>query len=199
MKKYFWITFLISGFVSAQETDTLAYDTVEIEPPVHYLGLYINGGLSFEASTPRNNFFSILGVGAQYDRWSLDFKRFDFQGTIQSFVVFPNTFELKYRYAGINLAYQLYNQDNLDLFVGISYNKGDMVWRNLEDGQDFLRDEFNLIKMGLRGEFAKFRYVKPHISIGYQKMSNLNISRLEENNFSGLFVAAGIRMGYFNQ
>lgn len=199
MKKFLWILCFVSGFASAQELDTIAMDTSEIELPPYYLAVYIDGGASYEASTPRNNFFSIAGVGIQYERWVVGFNRYDFHGTIESFVVFPNTFELKYRYAGITLGYRLVKHDWYKIFAGFSYNRGDMVWRNQEDGQDFLRDEFNMIKLGLNAEFSNFKYARPYISAGYQKMQDLNISRLEESNFSGLFIAAGIRIGYFNQ
>lgn len=204
MKKLLWIIFLISGVASAQSldslaTDTVAMDTLEKEPPPYYLGVFIDGGLSYEASSPKSNFFSVLGIGIQYNRWVLGMSRSDFQGTIQSFVVFPNTFELKYRYGGISIGYQFYQDDSFNLQLRAGFNKGDMVWRNSEDGQDFLRDEFNLLKIGLRGEFGRFRYIKPHASIGYQKLLDLTLSRLEQNDFSGLFVAAGIRIGYFNQ
>lgn len=199
MKKLLWIPFLISGFASAQELDTLASDTSEIEPPAYYLGLYIDAGASFEASTPKNNFISVLGLGARYEKWMIGFYRYDFQGTTRSFVVFPNTFELKYRYAGLYIGYQFYQSSLLNVYLGGSYNKGDAVWRSLADGQNFLRDEFDLVKIGLNIEMGKIRYIKPHVSMGYQKMSNLTLANLDESDFSGLFVAAGIRIGYFNQ
>ncbi|WP_436515551.1 hypothetical protein [Ekhidna sp. To15] len=199
MKKILWIILLIPSLASAQELDSLVTDTTEIEPPAYYLAVYVDAGASFEASAPESNFFSVLGIGAQYEKWMIGFYRYDFQGTSQSLVVFPNSFELKYRYAGVYLGYQFYQNELLNVSAGGSYNKGDAVWRSLEDGQDFLRDEFDLIKMRLKVEIGKIRYIKPHASIGYQKMRNLNLANLNESNFSGLFVAAGIRIGYFNQ
>lgn len=199
MQKLFWIFFLISGVAAAQKLDSVGVDTIEVEPPPYYLGVFLEGGMSFESSVPDYNFFSLLGIGVQYEGWILSFSRYDFQGTIQSFVIFPNTFELKYRYGGANIAYQFYQKKWLNLIVSGGYYKGDMVWRNMEDGQDLLRDEFDLIKLGLRGEIGKFRYIKPHVSFGYQKMKNLNLSMVNESDFSGLFIAAGIRIGYFNQ
>ncbi len=199
MKRLFWIMLLISGFASAQELDSLVADTTEIEPPPYYLGFYVDAGASFEASIPESNFFSVIGIGGQYQNWMIGFYRYDFQGTTKSFVVFPNSFELKYRYAGVYIGYQFYQNDLLNVSIGGSYNKGDAVWRSLEDGQDFLRDEFDLVKVGLRIEIGKIRYLKPHATIGYQKMNGLDLANVEESDFSGLFIAAGIRIGYFNQ
>lgn len=199
MKKLLWISLFISGLASAQQTDTLAVDTMEVEVPDHYFALFVDGGVSFEKSAPESNFFSVYGLGVQYDRFMVSFSRSDLQGTIQSLVVFPNVFELKYRYGGANLGYQFYQKDWLNMIVTAGYYKGDMVWSNTEDGQDFFRDEFDLLKFGLRGEVGAIRYIKPHLSIGYQKMTNLSINRLDQTDFSGLFVAVGIRFGYFNQ
>ncbi len=203
MRKIVWILCLTVGFASAQdlaqEQDSVSIDTVEVEPPPYYLGVYLKGGISLEPSIPNHNIFSVLGVGLQYERWILGFSRNDFQGSVQSFVIFPNTFELKYRYGGVAIAYQLYQKNWVNFLVKAGYYQGDMVWRNQEDGQNFLRDEFNLMKLGVVGEIEFFRYVKPQIWLGYQKMNNLDLSRVRENDFSGLFVAVGIRMGYFNQ
>ena len=43
----FEFSFCFGGPV--QELDTTAVDTVEIEPPPYYLGVYLEGGMSFEA------------------------------------------------------------------------------------------------------------------------------------------------------
>ena len=205
MKKLFWILILVSAAATAQELDTVSVDTVtidtmEVEPPTYYLGIYLEAGVSWEPSVPDPNLSSLIGVGIQYQRWTLGFSRLDFQGNVQSRVVFPNIFELRYAYAGPNLAYQFYGDKNqFTLHLIAAHYLGDMVWRNQEDDQDFLRDEFSITKIGLKGELGKFRYVKPWLTIGYQKMDNLKLNQLAEKEFSGLFVAAGIRIGYFNQ
>ncbi|MEO9483834.1 MAG: hypothetical protein ABJG47_10330 [Ekhidna sp.] len=207
MKKFFWILMLTPGIALTQELDTavldttgiIAIDTAEVEPPAYYLGVYLEGGVSYEASIPGNNFLSFVGVGVQYEKWLISFNRYDFQGEVQSLIVFPNDFKLNYRYGGINIGRQLYQSSMVDLMLNAGYFKGDMTWRNLEDGQDFLRDEFDLVKINLKVEMGRFRYAKPHIVIGYQQMRNLNLAKVAGDNFSGLFFAAGIRIGYFNQ
>ena len=199
MKKICWILCFGFGFATAQELDSVAVDTVNVEPPTHFLGAYLTGGISWEASAPNHNIFSVFGVGIQYERWMLGFSRNDFQGSVESFVIFPNTFELKYRYGGVDLGYQLNQKSWMSVIAKVGYYRGDMVWRNQEDGQNFLRDEFSLVKLGLMGELAKMKYIKPSLSAGYQKMNGLNLARVASSDFSGLFIVAGIRIGYFNQ
>lgn len=195
----------LSGIASAQKVDSAAVDTlsvdldtVDIAPP-YYLGVYLEGGVSFDPSVPDRNLLSTVGVGIQYKRWLLSASRYDFQEEVKSLVVFPNVFELKYRFGGANIGYQFYRQEWINAALSVGYYKGDMTWRNLQDGEDFLRDEFDLVKFSLKVEMEKFRYAKPQISIGYQQMSDIDLSRVEGDSFSGLFFGVGVRIGYFNQ
>jgi len=204
MQKLCWVLLLVPFLSWSQEADstamdTVAIDTTEKEPPPYYLGVYATGGGSFEPSGPGHNLVSTFGVGVQYERWAVEFSRHDFQGSLQAFVVFPNVFELKYRYGGAAVAYRFYENKKIGMWLRGQYMMGDMTWRNIEDGQDFLRDEFSLMKIGARGEFLKLKYVKPHVMVGYQKVRNLNLSGIAADAFSGLYFGLGIRVGYFNQ
>ena len=199
MKKLFWVIVLSPIISFAQEVDSTAIDSVEIVPPSYYFGLYLNGSIILEPSAPEQNVISFLGIGVQYENWLLEFSRHDFQGSYQNLVVFPNTFGLVYRYGGPTLAYQFYKSSKLGLILNASYFKGDMAWRNTKDNEVFLRDEFNLSKIGVRGEFLLLRYIKPNVMVGYQKMQDLDLASVASEDFSGLFFGVGIRMGYFNQ
>lgn len=199
MKKLFWVI-VLGPFISfAQELDSTAIDTVEIIPPPYYLGAYLHGGITIEPSEPEQNAVSFLGIGVQYENWLLEFSRHDFQGTFQTFVVFPNTFELQYRYGGLSLAYQFYQSTKLGLLLKGSYFKGDMTWRDTQDHEIFFRDEFKLMKIGLVGELSVLRYFKPNVMVGYQNMQDIELTSVASENFSGLFFGVGIRIGYFNQ
>jgi len=79
------------------------------------------------------------------------------------------------------------------------YYQGDMTWRNLVDQEDFLRDEFQMVKVGLRGEYLKVRFIKPYIEAGYQQMRGLNLAETDAGRFSGFHFGVGVRVGYFNQ
>lgn len=204
MQKLFWALLLFPFLSWTQEVDTVAMDTaaidsIEKDPPPYYLGIYALGGGSFEPSSPNYNLVSMFGAGVQYERWSMAFTIHDFQGTLQSFVVFPNVFDLNYRYGGLRTSFRFFDNDQVGLSVSAGYYKGDMTWKNVEDGQDFLRDEFSLMKFGVVGEFLKFRFIKPYCIIGYQKMLNLNLSDVSENDFSGAYIGLGVKVGYFNQ
>lgn len=199
MKKLLWLIFLFSGMAAAQEMDTVAIDTLEKESPPYYLGVYLTGSVSLEPSTPDQNVVTSYGVGVQYERWMLSFSIHEFKGSYKTYVIFPNVFELDYRYGGPELSFQAYRSEWLNAMMSLSYLRGDAVWKNSSTKENFLRDEFDLLKGGIKVELGRFRYAKPHLGIGYQKVRNLDLDRIDANDFSGLFVAAGIRIGYFNQ
>ena len=206
LKRVIHLVILLPFYCVAQELDSLAsdsltldIDTVEIVPPTHYIGAYMVGGITLEPSRPNHNIISFVGGGFQYDRWSLGFLVYDFQGLYESFVIFPNVFNLKYRYGGPNVGYFFLMNRKLYASLNLSYLRGDMVWRNKEDGENFLRDEFNMIKANLRIELSRVRYLKPYISIGYQRINDLKLTGVKAENFSGIQYSIGLRVGYFNQ
>ena len=76
---------------------------------------------------------------------------------------------------------------------------GDMVWEDLDTQTDFLRDKFTVVRMAVLVELDKIRYVKPYLMAGYQKMNDLSLALVSNEDFSGLFFGLGVRIGYFNQ
>ncbi|WP_370089504.1 hypothetical protein [Ekhidna sp.] len=199
MKKILCLLVLVSFTSLAQEMDSLAVDSLEKVPPPYYGGVYLIGGVSFEPAAPERNFLGEVGVGIQYERWMLGFSRVDFLGTAQSLLVFPNVFELKYRYGGPYASYSFYQDEKIDLILQAGYFMGDLLWREAGEQQDFIRDEFTLMKIGLAGELSVFRYAKPRLSIGYQQMKDLDLNGVSNDDFTGLYISFGIRLGYFNQ
>ncbi len=190
----------------SQDLDSLAsdslnvvIDTVEIEPPSYYLGIYIEGGGSWEPSASDHNLTSFIGGGVQYNRWSVGFMIYHFQGAFEDFVIFPNVFSLKYQYSGPNFGYYFLMNRTLKASLNVSYLKGDMIWRDGEDGQDFFRDEFNMIKASLRIELNTIRFLKPYLGVGYQRIRDLDLTGLQSENFSGIQYILGLRIGFFNQ
>jgi len=200
MKKLVWIIFLLGTFQAwSQEMDSLAIDTLEKEPPPYHLGIYAVGGASYEASIPDQNLASYYGLGIQYENWSIEFKQYEFHGRFETFIIFPSVFSLEYSYGGIDASYQFYQPGPLGIWLSGQYYRGDMLWRNVTDSEVVLRDEFNLIKVGLKAEYDLWRYVKPHLQIGYQRMGDLNLAEAGADRFSGIYFGAGLRLGYFNQ
>ena len=209
MKKLFGLLVFFSTTLFSQDLDTLmvdsiamdslGIDSVEKEPPPFYGAIYLTGEVRIAPHFNGVNGATALGVGIQYNRWQLGFNIYDFQGTIESLIIFPNVFSLDYRYAGPTLGFELYDDDWFSLDMAASFGLGDMIWRDVRNDTDFFRDEFSILSIGLSADLDRVRYVKPYFTLGYQQTNNLVLERVENNEFTGVFFVFGIRLGYFNQ
>ncbi len=209
MKKLLGLVVLISGAVFSQDLDNLVVDSlamdsvgmdsIEKEPPAYYAALYLSTEARFAPNFGGVNLVSGVSFGVQYNKWQLGFNVYDFQGTIESLVIFPNAFSLDYRYAGPWFGYELYDNRWFSFDLIASYGIGDMIWEDLKNNIDFFRDEFNMVTIGVYADLDRFRYAKPYFTIGYQHVNDLVLERVKNNEFTGMFFGFGIRIGYFNQ
>lgn len=197
-RKILGLIVLLSGSAFGQSMDTLAADTIR-KIPENFIGAYFDSGSKLAPNPPGINQTNFLGGGIQYNSWSLGFSVYNFNGTTKRFLIFPNVFELDYRYGGPRVSYRLYSSKWLDVIGETSYYKGDMTWKNSDDGEDFLRSEFNIWILGLKLEVGKWQFLRPYLNIGYQQMFDLNLYGVEDEEFSGFFFGVGLRLGYFNQ
>lgn len=199
---------LISGLAFAQDLDTLSMDDLAVdtvlldtinEPPPYYGGIYFMIGGRINPHYGGYNNALGLGIGAQYNKWIAAFSVVDFRGRIEDFLIFPNTFELDYRYGGPTFGYELLDSYWISWDMTVSYFFGDMVWRNMRNDEDFLRDKFSIMILSTKIDFDGIRYVKPYLKLGYQKTNNLDLTLVKPADFSGLVFVFGVQIGYFNQ
>ena len=178
--------------------DTLLQDSID-EPPPYYAGVYIFGEALLGPHYRGTNLAAAIGVGLQYKKYILGFSVTEFQGSLEEFVIFPNVFELDYRFAGITVGYELLNSEWISMDVVATHQLGDMVWRNKSSGVNFLRDEFSISSIGLKVDLDRYRYTKPFFRISYQKANNLDLAIVNNGDFDGFVFVFGLQIGYFNQ
>ncbi|MFK7953420.1 MAG: hypothetical protein AB8B73_11285 [Ekhidna sp.] len=198
MKKILGLLVFISGLAMGQELDSVVIDTVK-KVPNYFGGVYLETGANLTPHPPGINLVSFIGGGIQYNRWSIGFRAYDFQGTIERFLIFPNIFELEYRYGGVLTSFDAVQSKWINASVTTSFYKGDMVWREILRREDFLRGKFNLWTLGAKVEMVRLRFLRPYINAGYQQMTGLELSGVENDEFSGFFYGVGLRIGFFNQ
>ena len=179
--------------------DTLLQDTLVDEPPPYYGGIYFSREVKISPHYGGYNHASGFGAGLQYERWILGFTVYRFEGVIEELIIFPNVFELDYRYGGPTVGYELVTNDWFSIDALGSLHFGDMVWRNVGTRENLFRDEFSLITLAVKMDLDKFRYAKPYVHLGYQKAQNLAFERVEADQFTGFVFVFGIQIGYFNQ
>lgn len=199
MRKLAGLIILIAGFAQAQELDTVALDTAKKLPPPYYGAIYVDAMVHIGPNLAGLNISSAVGFGVQYEKWTLGFSQFNFQGADEGFIIFPNLFELDYRYGGPQIGYAVHQSEWIRGQLQLSYYWGDMLWREKETKNDFLRDEFTMISVASRIELNKIRYAKPYFIVGYQQLNDLSLAATNNEDFSGVFFGLGIRIGYFNQ
>lgn len=198
MRKILGLLLLISAMAMSQEMDSLAVDTIK-KAPAYFGGVYLEMGGMAAPNPPGVSLTQFLGAGIQYDRWSAGFLVYNFKGTTQRLLIFPNVFELEYRYGGPFVSFNSTPSKWIDMVIQGSFTAGDMIWRNTEKQEDFLRDEFIISTIFLKMETGRLRFLRPFIKMGYQHMTGLSLRDLDNSDFSGFFFGVGVRVGYFNQ
>lgn len=178
--------------------DSVMQDTI-VDVPANYRGVYLKFSKMYAPHYNGYNHSSSFGLGLQNNRWRLEFNIIDFRQSIQEFVIFPNQFELDYRYAGTAVAYRVIKRENFNADMVATLARGDMLWSVADTGLDFLRDEFTLYSITTDISSNHLRFVIPYISFGYQGMRNLNLERVKSSDFAGFIFVFGVQIGYFNQ
>lgn len=200
MQKVLCVLFLVLSLsMSAQEIDTLQSDSIIEVPPANYVGVFADIGFHYSPHLLRNNYTATPGLWIKYNRWSVGFTQTLFLGKLETFLIFPNVFELDYGHAGAHLGFEVAQSDWIRLDVTTSYRWGDMIWVEKESQTNFLRDEFKMMTFSAVVSLDRIRFFKPYCTVGYQQMRDLDLARVTNDDFSGLFFGLGIRMGYFNQ
>ncbi|MEM6807511.1 MAG: hypothetical protein AAF696_39300, partial [Bacteroidota bacterium] len=168
--------------------------------PKHELGAYLLVGINLVPNPDGLGAMNLLGFGIKYDRIEGGFFMSDFDETIERRLIFPNVFALDYRHGGGFISYDLLSpNDYLTVSGHAIFQRGDMVWRRVDTGEDFLRATFNLYQFGFKVESPVLRYVRPGISLGYQGISDFQLTGVSKEDFSGLFIGFTVKIGYFNQ
>lgn len=208
MKKFLKLLVFVSNAAFSQDLDTLSVDTLAMDTAgldsvekvaPYYAAAYLMGEVRIAPHFEGTNIATGLGIGIQYNRFQLGFEVYNFQGTIETLVIFPNVFSLDYKYAGPTVGFEVYDHKWFSVDLMASYRRGDMIWKEIESDTDFFRDEFDILSFKVSIDLDRFRYAKPYFTVGYQKTNNLILERVDNQEFTGIFFAIGMRIGYFNQ
>jgi hypothetical protein len=188
---------------NGQETDTLSTDTVEVIEPVivqkTHWGLYLDYGLIQSPNPGGANNLEAIGGVIEYQRWAIGFYRAELVGDVFSVIIFPNVFGLEYTYGQVDVSFSPYQSKWVHGWLTASYGQGEMIWKNSASDEAFLGDTFNLQKLSAQVEFSYLGYVKPYIGFGYQNIGGLSIPSVEQNEFEGVFLMVGVKLGFVNK
>ncbi|MFZ9046167.1 MAG: hypothetical protein ACO2ZZ_09875 [Cyclobacteriaceae bacterium] len=140
-----------------------------------------------------------LSSGLFVKRWQAGVFISTYEETYQQMLIFPNQFDLNYLYSGCYLGYTFLQnrwfQSNLTLSIG----RGDVLWERALTFENYFRDTFTMIHYMLEIEGTPIRFIRPLVQFSYRKMSSIQLPEIENKQFSGLSVIAGVRFGLYTK
>lgn len=206
MKKLLFLLILVSQLGMAQELDSLYSDSAEVVSD-HLFGVYLIGGLAVSPNPTESGlgWVKTVGVGFRYDKLEAGITVSAFDTHYERRLVFPNAFQLRYGYGGGYLSYHLKETRYVGFSPYGAFQLGDVIWERSDTGESFLREKFSLFQVGVKVDFPVLQdiryatYLRPELVLGYQRMSEINLSGVSGDDFSGFFIGFNVKLGYFNQ
>lgn len=186
----------------AQETEKDTLQT-ETEPKKglwqEVTSLYV--GLGTEAApAPEGTAPSLqLQFGAEFKKFHFGFVFSDYDGNYEQRLIFPNQFSLLYRHGGAYLGRRIWSSNLFRINGLIQWSHGDVVWQRVSTREGVFRDKMTLWQPTLQLEVNPEFLVAGYINVGYRQMTGLDLPQLSTDDFSGLTVQFGIRLGLFRK
>ena len=191
---------MFSWKVSGQEQDTVA---VEEKPsPKIYRepapwAVYGEGVLMANPTPDRHQLSSEIGLGVKVGPLTVGGFIHTFHGDIQRILVFPNEFNLYYKYGGGYVGLQFLDQKRIFSELKLKVGHGDMVWQRSDNRRNLDRDTFWVGQPELQIGYKTNRYFQVFFLCGYRFIKDLNIIKYETSDFSGVILGLGLKAGIF--
>lgn len=190
--------------VDSMAVDTIPEDTATEKKGIlrskteYNWGIYVQTGSILHPNPAQYESSSQFTAGIQWRRWDLSGFVSIYEGNYGESLIFPNDFSINYLYAGGNLAYRLSLKRYWELYAVMSVGHGDMIWENANTFEDLFRDKFYVSHLKLRAELTPFKFIRVFGAAGYMKMTGLEITNLNNSDFSGFTATLGIKAGFYS-
>lgn len=181
-------------------SDTLIYleeDSSWLPTDIGKFGIYLEGTYS-EVPGPASIYpLYQLGFGITLNRFFAGAFISEVQKVYEHTLVFPNTFEMTYKYGGAYLGSHVIRRKPFEIDIRMSLGKGDMVWQQKDRNRLLLRDEYYVYQPELQVVYVPITYLKIFLSGSYRIIDQLNIQGVNQGELSGLVYGFGIRLGFY--
>jgi len=144
------------------------------------------------------NVISFLG-GLQYKFLLIEAGLYSYQGNYSKRLIFPNEFRINYLYGSGALGFRFINSRWVELSSLLTVGNGDMLWERSTNFENLFSDKFWIIKPEIRLEITPTKFTRIFTGVGYQSMQGLELSQLENSDFSGVFIQIGLKLGYYQK
>ena len=195
---FLWLT----AQQTASDSTLTTSDTVvqEIKEPLINFesGIFVEIGADFTPTLNTYRLMSSIGAGLQYKFLYAGFAAEEFEGGVTTTLVFPNDFNLRSKQGKVFIGTRVMNTRFVEIDLRVSYGLGDMVWERDSNNEKFIRSEYSSFQPEIRVLATPFDWLKAYASCGYKRISNLDIAKITNDDFSGFIFGIGLRCGIYH-
>lgn len=113
-------------------------------------------------------------------------------------IVFPNEFDMSYRYGGLIIGYHTMLEERYQLAIRVRAGRGEVLWERLDSGLNLVSDKMLIIEPQVSFGYVLNKFLAAEVYAGYRKMSDLDIPELKNEDFNGFQFGFGIKAGLVN-
>ncbi|MEP0368274.1 MAG: hypothetical protein ABJN36_15475 [Cyclobacteriaceae bacterium] len=194
---------IVSFSVCAQDEEENEFPTDSLELEMDkklfterfapYLGFNIEGaherdGYSLSQQISAGVFYQGFTTGVFYSQGG---------GKVESHPFFPNDYDLPYKQMGGFIGHSLIRHQKIQIYARINLSHADMNWKNKETGSAVFEDRFYFIKPEVQFCYLPTPFVQFFTSLGYRKAHQLKLTEVKSNQYTGLTLNFGMRLGLF--
>ncbi len=187
---------LSDSAIIALEADTIPKVTL-----LDRLGIGIYLAPLVEMSTKKSSSQSYGGaVGIIiHNKWQVGTFIQAYSGGFSKNLIFPNSFNLDYTYAGLYGAYPLLQKGKLSLLAETKIGLGEVAWSTAETTEVLDSDNFIAInpRIGIDYKFNRIGIL--NISIGYRLVQGLDMAEISSSELNSFNLSAMFKIGWFNK
>lgn len=189
------ILFAIACPVHAQKDSTLlAQDTSRwIDNLPKDIGITLEGTLHIAPGLSNHHPAYSLSAMAQYQWFSFGFTMTQFNGQYERKVIFPNLFQLDYRYGGLLANFRIWSKKWTEIHTRFGLGRGDILWESQEIKQS-LRDKYNYVSTSFMVVSSPLDRIKLLVSFHYLLTSDLDLPALSSDELKGLGYGVGLKL-----
>ncbi|WP_176214829.1 hypothetical protein [Reichenbachiella faecimaris] len=112
-------------------------------------------------------------------------------------LIFPNTFQMNYKHAGVLLGYRIHLDTKVAFNVESKLGLGEVKWIQLERGSPFLANKFQMIHLQASIDYLITNFLVINAFIGHRWMNGLDITGLNNDDFKGWYFGMALKVGKF--
>jgi hypothetical protein len=164
-------------FLKDKEVGAYAFVGTEYAPGLAHWGLHGN-----------------LAFGITYGGYLVGFSYQELLYSPTDLLIFPNTFSLKMKSAGVQIGFRLHDSNWVNAILNSNYRWGEIIWQKPPSDGDQFSSHVQVLEPEIAINIGPLKWIKLTGKIGYRTVFGLNLPKVQPNDFSGLSSTLGLRI-----